>query len=149
MFGNWKRRRNRDPALAGEAEAMAVKGHGAKFGRKQEDAVAGLLSQRSIDEAARVAGISSRTLLRWLQMPEFQAAYRQACRAAYSQSAARSQQASGPAVATLLKIMVDPNAPASSRVRAAHYVLNHATKAIEIEDLEERIQRLEEMDPGP
>jgi hypothetical protein len=28
-------------------------GHGAKFGRKQEQAVAALLSQRSIEEAAR------------------------------------------------------------------------------------------------
>jgi hypothetical protein len=122
---------------------VAVEGHGAKFGRKQEGAIAALLSQRNIEEAARVAGISMRTLLRWLQMPEFKAAYSEARRSAYSQSLARLQQASGAAVATLMKIMVDPNAPASSRVRAAHYVLNHATKAIEIEDLGERVKYLE------
>jgi hypothetical protein len=32
-------------------------GHGEKFGRKQEEAIAALLSQRNIDEAARVAAL--------------------------------------------------------------------------------------------
>jgi hypothetical protein len=31
----------------------------------------------------------------------------------------------------LLKVMLDPNAPASSRIRAADSVLDHAAKAIE------------------
>jgi transposase-like protein len=51
-------------------------GHGAKFGRKHEEAIAALLSQRNVDEAARVVGVDPKTLLRWLKMPEFQAAYR-------------------------------------------------------------------------
>jgi len=54
------------------------------------------------------------------------------------------QQASGAAVATLLKIMVDPNAPASTRVRAADSVLDHAAKAIEIEDIEAAVAALEQ-----
>jgi hypothetical protein len=33
-------------------------GHGTKFGRKQEQAIAALLTQRNLDEAAKVAGIS-------------------------------------------------------------------------------------------
>jgi hypothetical protein len=49
-----------------------------KFGRKQEEAIAALLTQRNVEEAARSAGIGTRTLLRWLKVPEFQAAYRQA-----------------------------------------------------------------------
>jgi hypothetical protein len=53
-------------------------GHGAKFGRKKEEAIAALLSQPSIEQAARVAGIGPKTLLRWLKLPEFQAAYREA-----------------------------------------------------------------------
>ena len=100
-------------------------GHGENFGRKKEDAIAALLCQRNVDDAARAAGIGARTLLRWLKVPEFQAAYRQARREAFSQSTARLQQASGAAVSTLLKIMVDPNAPASTRVRAADSVLDH------------------------
>lgn len=46
-------------------------------------------------------------------------------------------------MSTLLKVMVDPNAPASSRVRAADSVLDHTLKAIEIEDIEVRVAALE------
>ena len=118
-------------------------GHGAKFGRKQEEAIAALLSHRSIDEAAQAIHIAPRTLLRWLQLAEFNAAYRRARRAAVSQSVARLQQATSAAVSTLLKVMVDPNTPASTRVRAADSVLDHSAKSIEIEDIEARVAELE------
>jgi hypothetical protein len=39
--------------------------------------------------------------------------------------------------------MVDVNAPHSTRVRAADSVLDHAAKAIEIEDVEVRVTELE------
>src|ERR1700736_449366 len=55
-------------------------GHGAKFGRKKEEAIAALLTQRNVEEAAKSIGIVPNTLLRWLQVPEFQAAYREARR---------------------------------------------------------------------
>ena len=126
-----------------------MKGHGSKFGRKQEEAVAALLSQRNVEEAARIAGIAPKTLLRWLKEPEFDAAYRTARRAAFSQSIARLQQASSAAVSTLLKVMVDTNAPAASRVRAADCVLDHASKAIEIEDIEVRVSELERATSNP
>ncbi len=87
-------------------------GHGAKFGRKKEDAIVALLTQRNVEEAARAVDLSAKTLLRWLKRPEFQTAYRAARWDAFSQSIARLQQASGAAVSTMLKIMVDPNAPA-------------------------------------
>jgi hypothetical protein len=54
------------------------------------------------------------------------------------------QQASGAAVSTLLKIMIDSSAPASTRVRAADSVLDHAAKAIELEDIEARVTALEQ-----
>src|SRR5713101_2629415 len=116
---------------------------GTKFGHKQEEAIAALLTHRSVEDAARAVGIATKTLLRWLRMPAFDGAYREARRAAFSQSVARLQQASGAAVSTLLKIMVDPNAPASTRVRAADSVLDHGAKAIEIEDIEVRVAELE------
>jgi len=118
-------------------------GHGAKLGRKQEEAIAALLSQRSIEEAARTCGLGARTLIRWLKLPEFQAAYRDARRAAVSQSVARLQQATGAAVSTLLKVMVDPSTPPATKVRAADSVLDHSAKAIEIEDLDARLTDLE------
>ncbi len=50
---------------------LKMAGLGAKFGRKKEKAIAAVLSQRNVDEASRVAGIGTRSLMRWLQMPEF------------------------------------------------------------------------------
>jgi hypothetical protein len=41
--------------------------------------------------------------------------------------------------------MVDPDTPTSSRVRAADVVLERASKAIELEDLDHRIAQLETM----
>ena len=119
-------------------------GHGAKFGRKQEEAIAALLTQRNTDEAARMVGVSVKTLLRWLHIPEFSDAYRRARREAFGQSIARLQQASSAAATTLLKIMLDVNAPASTRVRAADSVLGHAKHAIELEDVEARVAGLEQ-----
>jgi hypothetical protein len=68
------------------------RGHGSKFSRKMENAVTALLTQSNMDAAARSVGISVATLLRWQKEPEFQTAYREARRAAYSQAVARLQQ---------------------------------------------------------
>ncbi len=117
---------------------------GSKFTRKMEEAIAALLVQRNIEDAAKAAGIGTQTLLRWLKVPEFDKAYRAARRAAFAQSTARLQQSTSAAVSTLLKIMVDTNTPPSTRVRAADSVLDHAKQAIEIEDVEVRVAALEQ-----
>jgi len=118
-------------------------GHGEKFGRKKEQAIAALLSQNRIEDAARLAGIGVSTLRRWLRMPEFQAEYLQARRDAVHQANARIQHHSGAAATVLLKLMANSDTPASVRVRAAEIVLNQATKTMESEDLEARFAALE------
>ena len=118
-------------------------GHGAKFGRKKEEAIAALLAHRNTEEAARAVGIATKTLLRWLQIPEFQAAFRMAKWAAYSQTIGRLHQMSTAAVSTLGKVMVDPATPPAVKVRAADSILNHTTKSIETENLEARLTELE------
>jgi|SRR5580692_8778199 hypothetical protein len=127
-------------------------GHGAKFGRKKEDAIVALLSHRSIEEAARAIGVAEKTLRRWMQEPDFDAAYRAAKRASFGQSIARLHHLSSAAVSTLGKVMLDPNTPASTRVRAADSILDHTAKAIEIEDIDARVSELEraaeESNPG-
>ena len=120
-----------------------MKGHGAKFERKQEEAIAALLTQRNIEEAAKAAGIAANTLLNWMKVPEFQKSYREARRAAFGQAIARLQQGTSAAATTLLKTMIDPATPASVKVRAAEAIFNHAAKAIEIEDIEARVAALE------
>jgi hypothetical protein len=119
-------------------------GHGSKFGRKKEEAIAALLTQRNVEEAARVAEIGTQTLYRWMKDPEFDAAYRGGRRAAVSQTYARLQQASSAAASTLVKLMVDASAPASTRVRAANSILDHSRHAIEIDDIEAWVAALEQ-----
>jgi transposase-like protein len=121
-----------------------MKGHGSKFSRKMEEAIAALLVQRNVEEAARSINIGSATLIRWMKLPEFQTAYREARRAAFGQSMARLQQGTSAAATTLLKIMLDQNSPASTRVRAAECIMNHAAKAMEIEDIDVRVTALEQ-----
>src|SRR6266853_4113695 len=118
-------------------------GHGEKLGRKQEDAIAALLSQRNIEEAARAAGVGTRTLIRWLKLPEFGKEYRKARREAVHQSVARLQQATGAAATIVLKLMTDPNVPAAVKLRAAECVFDRAFKGVELEDIEVRVAALE------
>jgi len=101
------------------------------------------LQQPSLGKAASSTGISAVTAWRISKTPEFQEEYRQARRETFSQSVARLQHATGAAVSTLLKVMVDKDAPTASRVRAAECVLDRAAKAIEIEDIEVRVAELE------
>ena len=108
-----------------------------------EQAVAALLSHRSIEDAAREVGISANTLLRWMKEPEFRAACQETRRTVFSHAIGRLQDAAGAAATTLLKIMLDANAPAATRLRAAEVVLEQAATAGEIEGMEGRVAKLE------
>jgi hypothetical protein len=121
-----------------------MKGHGSNFTHKMEEAIAALLTHRNNDEAARAVGVGASTLLRWQKLPEFQKAYLEARRLAYSQAVARLQQGTSAAATTVLKLMVDANTPASVKLRAAEVLFNHAAKAIEIEDIDMRVAALEQ-----
>jgi hypothetical protein len=117
-----------------------IAGHGAKFSRKKEEAIAALLVQPSVAQAARATGIGTQTLYRWLKHPEFEAAMQAARRAAHGTARTRLQQAAGAAVTTVLKVMSDPDAPVPC-VRAADLVLRLAQRATE-EDIEARLEAL-------
>ena len=121
-----------------------IQGHGAKFSRRKEQAILALMTEPNIEQAAHAVGIEKKTLLRWMKTPEFQEEYATARREAFSQAIARLQQNSAAAAATLLKIMVEKEAPCSIRVRAAHTVLEHAGRGVQSDDLLVRVNRLEQ-----
>jgi hypothetical protein len=93
-------------------------------------------------EAARTCNSPPRTLDRRLGEAHFDKAYGAARRKAFGQATARLQYGSSAAASTLLEVMVDASTPASTKVRAAECVLAHATKAIEIEEIEARVTAL-------
>lgn len=120
-------------------------GHGEKKSRGQEKAIIALLTEPTLKQAAKTAGIGEATLWRWLQDPEFAEQYRSARKQTVSQAVSRLQQACGEAVDTLRSIMTDDAAPAPSRVTAAKAVLETSLKAVEMEELEKRIEKLEKL----
>jgi transposase-like protein len=142
MAKGWRWREQPDCRVR-QIAVREMKGHGSKFGRKHEEAIAALLTQRNIDEAANAVGIAPNTMLKWMKQPEFDTAYRAARRKAFGQSIARLQQGSSAAATTLLKLLIDQGTPASVRARVADSIFNHAAKAIEIEDIEARVAALE------
>jgi hypothetical protein len=119
-----------------------MKGHGNKFGRRKEAAIAALLVEKNHAEAARVVGIDLSTLKRWLRLPEFIAEYRRARWEVVEQAYARVQQNTGVAGSVLLKLMVDPATPSSGRIRAALGVFGLAHEALDL-DVETRLSELE------
>jgi hypothetical protein len=111
---------------------------------RSEEIISALLEHGSTNKAARALGISESTVWRRMRKEEFQEEFRRARRQALSQAVARLQQSSNAAVVTLLRVMVDPEAPASTRMRAASCVLDGALRGMEMEDLEVRLSRLEQ-----
>jgi hypothetical protein len=120
-----------------------MKGHGEKLTRKKEQAIVALLSHGSIPEAARATGIAAVTLWRWLQLDGFRDEYQKARRDAVGRAIDQVQRAAAGAVQTLEGVMSDEQTPASARVSAAKTVLDSALKAVELEDVQGRLQALE------
>lgn len=117
-----------------------------KTEQKYERAISALLQAQSISEAAKQAGISESTLLRWLHGEEhhdFQEQYRKAKRQVVQLAICQLQRSAGTAVKILLEVASGADNPASSRVSAVKTILETSFKAIELEDLEKRITDLE------
>jgi hypothetical protein len=131
---------------ADERHSPRSTGHGAKFDRKREEAIAALLTQQNVEEAARVVGMGTTTLYRRIKDPEFAAAYREARLAAFGQAGARLQQASNLAVTVILKIMIAAGTPARAQVMAADLVLKHGIEASE-EDIQKCLADLKRPRP--
>ncbi len=102
-----------------------------------------LLEHGTIAEACKVVGVSDVTLWRWLQLPEFQTAYRASRRQVVEGAIAQLQNDCTIAVRVLREVAEDKEAPASARVSAAKTILEQSISAVELIDLQERIERLE------
>src|SRR5436190_717755 len=110
---------------------------------KQAKAIEALLQEPTIARAAVVAGASERTLRRWMQLPVFRDALLRGRREAFGQAIGLTQKYAPVAVATLVKVMQDPQSPPSSKVTAAAVLLKFGREGIELDDLAERVEMLE------
>ncbi len=120
-----------------------------KFPPKAEKVLTALLHHGAVRSAAKEAGVSEATVFRYLQDAEFQRRYRQARADVVDAAIALMQRLCSNAVTTLGTVMQDTGAPASARVSAAKTILEQSTGAIELMDLQERVELLEKMLPAP
>ena len=107
-----------------------------------------MLAHPTLRAAAKAVKVSETTLWRWLQEPQFKAAYMEARREAGRQAIAHLQNKAGDAVTCLGKVMNSRTASPSAKVSAARAILEMALKATEIEDLAERLATLEKLMEG-
>lgn len=115
---------------------------GKRLTRKQEVAIGAMLTERTVEDAARKVGVTDRTLNRWCKLPEFQAAFQAARRKALESAIARLQALTGKAVAALERL-VDSDSEQVS-LAASRTVLETTFKSTELIDLAERLQAIEE-----
>lgn len=115
----------------------------AQIKAKKETAIVALLQSPTVREAAEKVQIAERTLWRWLEDESFRKQYTDARKAAFSRALALLQQGLGEAVIVLRDVMNCPDSNNTSRVSAAKAVIDTALRAMEMEDLENRISALE------
>jgi len=111
---------------------------------KQQKGIAALLSAPSIRKAAEEVGVTERAVHIWLKIPEFKAAYRDAQREAFKHSIALCQRYLPHAVQTLTQIMADKDTPPAARVSAATALMKFGRESIELDNVVERVEKLEE-----
>lgn len=110
---------------------------------RQYKALGSLLASPSIRQAAIDAGIPEKTMYNWLKSPDFDIAYREARRSAFTQATARAQQAAVGAVSVAIKIMVKETARDGDRLEAAKLLYGWARQSIEVEDLRNELEQLQ------
>jgi hypothetical protein len=118
-------------------------GHGKKRSWKQEQFIAALLSHPTVEAAAKAVGIGDTTAWRWRNDSAFAEQYREATRDAMRHAGALLQGAAREAVDTLRAILSKGESEAA-RVSAARTILEMALKAADVEDIQQRLDALEQ-----
>lgn len=111
---------------------------------KKLKAIEALIACDTLEDACKECGISRTTIYRYLKEPLFMRELRVAKRQLINRAILRLQQTCGDATRALAEICRDKDAPASARVSAAKEILSSALKAVEIEEIEERLEALEQ-----
>jgi hypothetical protein len=104
--------------------------------------VTALLSHACVEDAARAAGISHRTAWRWMRDEAVLAHLREARRDVMNHAMTRLQEAAVGAVDCLCEVQRTGESE-SARVSAARTILEQALRAVELGDIQERLEKLE------
>ena len=111
--------------------------------RNQQRAIAALLSCTTTAEAAEKAGVSRQTLYRYLADETFRAELSRRQDAIISKVTASLVGLAEEIVKTLRQMLTDADTPPSVKARVALGWLSQMQKNVELQDLVERVERLE------
>ena len=124
---------------------MSDNGHKPELRGKQAAALAALLAQPTVADAAHAAQVSEATVWRYLRDPTFATEYKAARREVVGHAIMRLQADAAHAAKGLREVADDIQAPATARVSAYRAIIDYAIKGVELLDHEERIAQLEEL----
>ncbi len=110
---------------------------------RQSIAIERLLNGGTVQGAADAAGVSRKTVYKWLSIPAFQEAINNAQAEAMARLSRALIALGGSAVLTLGETMNDHTQPAAVRVRAADIVTNRLLTMRESVEFEARLAELE------
>ena len=111
---------------------------------KRRRALEALLTTRTQDEAAAVAGCTPKTLRGYLREKDFAEAYQRAHDRIFDEAAREAMRAISPALGVLHEISANPEAPWPSRVSAATSLIKCGRELKETNDILQRLERLED-----
>jgi hypothetical protein len=117
-----------------------AKGHGERLSRKQELAVAALITEPTIGAAAAKVGVHERTMRTWLADDGFRGAFRKECRSIVTVATGKLQSITSDAVAALGKNL-RAKRPAD-QLKAVDLVLGHVVRLAELCDLTDEVEKL-------
>ena len=111
--------------------------------QNQQRALQALLTTRNKTEAAKQAGISTRTLSEYLKQEDFQIALSEACEDVIGDATKAIQLGLTPAIAALREICEDADGKPTARIAAAKAILEYGLRFTEFADVLRQLQGLE------
>jgi len=115
-----------------------------KLNAKQTKAILLLIEGKTPEEVSRVLGIHSKTLYRWLEKDiDFKKALQEAKESIFNEALENLKSLSREAVNTLRDLLTSRHKD-TARLGSAKTILELALKQKELEDIEKRIEALEE-----
>jgi hypothetical protein len=120
-----------------------MSGHGRKPTRLREQSIVALITQPTVELAARQAGVSYSTLNRWIRDEQFAAEVKAARNELLQSAIDRLKSSALEGVNVLIAIASNVASSESARVAAAKALIDYALRVAAIEDLAARIEDLE------
>lgn len=112
----------------------------------QRRAIAALLACSSVESAARQCKLTPRTLYNYLRNTTFKAELRARQDETIAAASAALAGLAGEAIGTLRDVLKDDSATHASQVRAALGILQERRRIGELDDLADRVTRLEQLE---